>query len=199
MKIRVIFILGTRSEIIKLYPLIKRLEKNVKFDVFTCVTQVCEEAIDSIFQLFKITPKYKLNIKLDGKSIIDMSNEILKCVDNIITDISPDIVFVNGTTSTTLNSALAAFYQKVPVGYIELDREGSYGCLNFSEEINRLLVSEIASIKYNPINISNKINRNETICLENSDSICNSGGDDLEEFESFILRYFDNKINTCLA
>mgnify|MGYP003484539109 CR=1 FL=1 len=101
--IRVLTIFGTRPEAIKMAPLIKELEKREEVESIVCVTAQHREMLDSVMDIFKIKPQYDLNIMSHGQTIIDISNKVLKGVDEVIKDCNPDIVLVHGDTSTTLN------------------------------------------------------------------------------------------------
>ena len=118
-KIRVLSVFGTRPEAIKMCPLVKLLEKDKRFESIVCITAQHREMIDSVLEIFNIKPDYDLNIMSHGQSIVDISNKVLKGVYKIIEQMKPDIVLVHGDTSTTLNSALATFYNNIPIGHIE--------------------------------------------------------------------------------
>ena len=118
-KIKVLSVFGTRPEAIKMAPLAKALEKDESFESIVCVTAQHREMLDSVLSIFNIRPDYDLNIMKHGQNIIDISNKVLRGVDEVIKDCKPEIVLVHGDTSTTLNGALAAFYNKVPIGHVE--------------------------------------------------------------------------------
>ena len=106
-KIKVMSIFGTRPEAIKMAPLVKMLEKDERFESIVCVTAQHREMLDSVMEIFNIKPQYDLNIMSHGQTIIDISNKVLKGVNDVLNKCKPDIVLVHGDTSTTLNSALA--------------------------------------------------------------------------------------------
>ena len=118
--------------------------------------------LDSVLEIFNVKPKYDLNVMSHGQTIIDISNKVLKGVDEVIKECKPDIVLVHGDTSTTLNGALAAFYNKVPVGHIEAGLR-SYDIYSpFPEEANRRLTAILAELHFVPTltNQKNLINEN---------------------------------------
>lgn len=149
-KIRVMSVFGTRPEAIKMAPLVKALEKDERFESIVCVTAQHREMLDSVLDIFDIKPQYDLNIMAHGQTIIDISNKVLKGVDEVIKKVEPDIVLVHGDTSTTLNGALAAFYNKVPVGHVEAGLR-SYDIYSpFPEEMNRKLTGGITELHFTP-------------------------------------------------
>lgn len=149
-KIKVMSIFGTRPEAIKMAPLVKALERDDRFESICCVTAQHREMLDSVLKIFHIQPQYDLNIMKHGQTIIDISNKVLSGVDKVIKECKPDIVLVHGDTSTTLNSALAAFYNKIPVGHIEAGLR-SYDIYSpFPEEANRKLTGALVSLHFAP-------------------------------------------------
>lgn len=149
-KIKVMSVFGTRPEAIKMAPLVKALEKDSRFESIVCVTAQHREMLDSVLEIFDIKPQYDLNIMSHGQTIIDISNKVLKGVDDVIKKVNPHIVLVHGDTSTTLNSALAAFYNKVPVGHVEAGLR-SYDIYSpFPEEANRKLTGVITNLHFAP-------------------------------------------------
>lgn len=155
-KIKVMSVFGTRPEAIKMAPLVKELERDKRFESIVCVTAQHREMLDSVLEIFDIRPKYDLNIMLHGQTIIDISNKVLKGVDEVIKKEEPHIVLVHGDTSTTLNGALAAFYNKVPVGHVEAGLR-SYDIYSpFPEEANRKLTGVITNLHFAPTKTNEK-------------------------------------------
>ncbi len=149
-KIKVMSVFGTRPEAIKMAPLVKELEKDVRFESIVCVTAQHREMLDSVLDIFDIKPQYDLDIMAHGQTIIDISNKVLRGVDEVIKQAEPDIVLVHGDTSTTLNGALAAFYNKVPVGHVEAGLRSYDMYSPFPEEANRKLTSVITNLHFSP-------------------------------------------------
>ena len=149
-KIKVMSVFGTRPEAIKMAPLVKALEKDERFESIVCVTAQHREMLDSVTEIFDIKPQYDLDIMAHGQTIVDISNKVLKGVDEVIKKVEPHIVLVHGDTSTTLNGALAAFYNKVPVGHIEAGLRSYDMYSPFPEEANRTLTGSIAELHFAP-------------------------------------------------
>lgn len=156
-KIKVLSVFGTRPEAIKMAPLVKSLEKDQRVESIVCVTAQHREMLDSVLDIFNIEPQYDLDIMKHGQTIVDISNKVLNGVDKVIKECKPNIVLVHGDTSTTLNSALAAFYNKIPVGHVEAGLRSNDIYSPFPEEINRKLTASIATIHFAPTQ-NNKIN-----------------------------------------
>lgn len=149
-KIKVMSVFGTRPEAIKMAPLVKALENDGRFESIVCATAQHREMLDSVLKIFDIKPQYDLNIMAHGQTIIDISNKVLKGVDDVIKKAEPHIVLVHGDTSTTLNGALAAFYNKVPVGHVEAGLRSYDMYSPFPEEVNRTLTGAITNLHFAP-------------------------------------------------
>ena len=149
-KIKVMSVFGTRPEAIKMAPLVKALENDSRFESIVCATAQHREMLDSVLKIFDIKPQYDLNIMAHGQTIIDISNKVLKGVDDVIKKAEPHIVLVHGDTSTTLNGALAAFYNKVPVGHVEAGLRSNDMYSPFPEEANRTLTGAITNLHFAP-------------------------------------------------
>lgn len=155
-RVKVMSVFGTRPEAIKMAPLVKALEKDERFESIVCVTAQHREMLDSVLEIFDIKPQYDLDIMAHGQTIIDISNKVLKGVDEVIKKCEPHIVLVHGDTSTTLNGALAAFYNKVPVGHVEAGLR-SYDIYSpFPEEANRKLTGVITNLHFAPTKTNEK-------------------------------------------
>lgn len=165
-KIKILSVFGTRPEAIKMAPLVKALERDEKFESIVCVTAQHREMLDSVLEIFDIKPKYDLNIMAHGQTIIDISNKVLKGVDEVIKECNPDIVLVHGDTSTTLNGALAGFYNKVPIGHVEAGLR-SYDLFSpFPEEANRKLTGVITNFHFSPTKTNERNLLNEGVNAE---------------------------------
>ena len=156
-KIKVLSVFGTRPEAIKMCPLVKLLEKDDRFESIVCVTAQHREMLDVVLEIFDVKPQYDLNIMSHGQTIIDVANKVLAGVDKVIKECKPDIVLVHGDTSTTLNGALAAFYNQVPIGHVEAGLRTGDIYSPFPEEANRKLTGTITTLHFAPTE-SNKRN-----------------------------------------
>lgn len=165
-KLKVISVFGTRPEAIKMCPLVKALEKSDKIESIVCVTAQHREMLDNVLKMFDVKADYDLDIMAHGQTIVDVSNKVLNGVDKVIKDCNPDIVLVHGDTSTTLNAALAAFYNKVQIGHVEAGLRSGDIYSPFPEEVNRKLTGAIAKLHFAATE-SNKENLNKENISEN--------------------------------
>ena len=156
-KIKVLSVFGTRPEAIKMCPLVKTLESDDRIESIVCVTAQHREMLDTVLEIFKVKPHYDLNIMSHGQTIVDVSNKVLRGVDKVIKECNPDIVLVHGDTSTTLNGALAAFYNQKPIGHVEAGLRTGDIYSPFPEEANRKLTGAIATLHFSATE-SNKTN-----------------------------------------
>ena len=165
-KIKVLSVFGTRPEGIKMCPLVKTLERDNRFESIVCVTAQHREMLDTVLEIFKVKPDYDLNVMSHGQTIVDISNKVLKGVDEVIKTCQPDIVLVHGDTSTTLNGALAAFYNQTPVGHVEAGLRTYDIYSPFPEEANRKLTGALAELHFAPTTTNEKNLLNEGVKSE---------------------------------
>ncbi|WP_370831147.1 non-hydrolyzing UDP-N-acetylglucosamine 2-epimerase [Clostridium sp.] len=156
-KIKVLSVFGTRPEAIKMCPLVKALEKDNRIESIVCATAQHREMLDTVLDIFDVKPQYDLNVMSHGQTIVDVSNKVLTGVDKVIKECNPDIVLVHGDTSTTLNGALAAFYNQKPIGHVEAGLRTGDIYSPFPEEANRKLTGAIATLHFSATE-SNKAN-----------------------------------------
>jgi len=146
----ILFSFGTRPEAIKLVPLISELLRRDIFKVTICVTAQHREMLDQVLELFRIRPDYDLNVMIKNQSLSYITRAILEGVTDIIKEVKPDCVVVQGDTTTTLASALAAFYQQIPVAHIEAGLRTHQKYAPFPEEINRRMTSCLTTWHFAP-------------------------------------------------
>jgi UDP-N-acetylglucosamine 2-epimerase (non-hydrolysing) len=144
-----LFVFGTRPEAIKLAPVIRHMQTHPdQFRVRVAVTAQHREMLDQALATFRITPDYDLNSMTAGQSLAASASRILAALEPVYADARPDMVFVQGDTTTTLYGALAAFYARIPVGHIEAGLRTGDLAHPFPEEMNRLLTARLAAIHF---------------------------------------------------
>ena len=148
MKILTIF--GTRPEAIKMAPLVKQLKLSDNFDSKVCVTGQHREMLDQVLELFDINPDYDLDIMKKGQTLSEVTSRIVTNLQPIFQTFNPDLVLVHGDTSTTLCSALSAYYHQIPVGHVEAGLRTGDIYSPWPEEANRKLVSCITKYHFAP-------------------------------------------------
>ena len=143
---KVLFIFGTRPEAIKLCPVIRHMKSRPDdFDVRVCVTAQHREMLDQVLHAFDVTPDRDLDIMRPGQTLSQSTSRIIAALEPILAEEKPDIVLVQGDTTTTFCGALAAFYAKIPVGHVEAGLRTGDPHEPFPEEMNRVLTGRIAS------------------------------------------------------
>ncbi len=156
-KIKVMTVFGTRPEAIKMAPLVHELERHDEIQSIVCVTAQHRQMLDQVLDIFKIKPDYDLNIMKQRQTLTTITTGALEGLDNVIKEAKPDIVLVHGDTTTSFVGALAAFYNKVPVGHVEAGLRTFDKYSPFPEEMNRNLTGRIAEMHFAPTK-SNKQN-----------------------------------------
>ena len=145
------FIFGTRPEAIKMAPVINVFrENNFKFDTKVAVTAQHREMLDPVLSLFKIMPDFDLDLMSNNQSLEVLTGKIINGVSSLLKNKKPDIVFVQGDTTTTFAAALSSYYNKIPVAHIEAGLRSNNNFSPFPEEINRKMTSTIASFHFPP-------------------------------------------------
>lgn len=149
---KVMSVFGTRPEAIKMAPLVKKLNADPEIDSVLCVTAQHREMLDQVLELFELKPDYDLNIMKPNQTLAMITANVLTGMEEVLIKERPDIVLVHGDTSTTFSAALAAFYQKIPVGHVEAGLRTYDMYSPFPEEVNRVLTGHMASIHFAPTN-----------------------------------------------
>lgn len=148
MKVLVIF--GTRPEAIKCFPVVHELQRNERTDVRVCVTAQHRGILDQVLDLVGLVPDHDLDLMRPSPTLANITNDVLEGVEKVILSERPDRILVQGDTTTTMASALAAFYHKVPVGHIEAGLRSGDNYSPFPEEMNRKIVGSIADLHFAP-------------------------------------------------
>ena len=146
--------MGTRPEAIKFAPLIKLLEKDPAFELRICITGQHKEMLRQVLDFFGIVPHYDLNLMKHDQTLFDVSAAALTGMKPVLDDCKPDLVFVQGDTTTAFIGALAAFYEKIPVAHLEAGLRSGNKLSPFPEEANRRLVSVITDYHFAPTGLA---------------------------------------------
>jgi len=150
MKRFLLFVFGTRPEAIKMAPIILKAKNNHTFNVKVCVTGQHKEMLYQVLDFFGISPDYDLNIMKSSQTLFDITTNCLESLKNVLTKEKPDVLLVQGDTTTAFTGALAAFYNKIHVAHIEAGLRSHNKFSPFPEEINRVLVSHLADYHFAP-------------------------------------------------
>ena len=150
MQTEILTICGTRPEAIKLAPVINALRAAPGFRTRVTVTAQHRQMLDQALTLFGIQPDFDLDLMRSGQSIHDIASRALLGLREVLEQAKPDLVLVQGDTTTVMAGALAAFYQQVPVGHIEAGLRSFRKYEPFPEEVNRRLTTVLADLHFAP-------------------------------------------------
>ncbi len=150
MKRRVMVVFGTRPEAIKMAPVVHALEREPGIEVQLAVTAQHRQMLDQVLDLFGLQPDDDLDLMSQGQGLPDLFGRILGGMSAVIARRQPDLVLVHGDTSTTLATALAAYYQRVPIGHVEAGLRTGDLYAPWPEEANRRLVAPLAALHFAP-------------------------------------------------
>jgi UDP-N-acetylglucosamine 2-epimerase (non-hydrolysing) len=146
--IKVLFIFGTRPEAIKLCPLVRRMAQEEEFEVRVCATAQHRSMLDQVLEAFGVRPDWDLDLMAPGQTLFQSTARIVAGLEPVLAAEQPDLVLVQGDTTTTFCGALAAFYQRVPVGHVEAGLRTGDIYQPFPEEVNRVLATRLATLHF---------------------------------------------------
>ena len=176
--IRVLFVFGTRPEAIKLCPLVRELQRCPElFETRVCVTAQHRGMLDQVLETFQVAPELDLDLMRPGQALAGLTARILEALDPVLSQESPDVVLVQGDTTTTLAASLAAFYRGIPVGHVEAGLRTGDLKQPFPEEMNRLITSRLAGLHFAPTTGSAGNLAREGICADRIHVTGNTGID----------------------
>lgn len=164
---KIMLVFGTRPEAIKMAPLSIEFKKDeANFKTIICVTGQHREMLDQVLHIFDIKPDYDLNIMKQGQDLYDITSRVLTGMRDILQKEKPDIVLVHGDTTTSTATALAAFYQQIPVGHVEAGLRTHNIYSPWPEEMNRQLTGRIATYHFAPTTLSRQNLLDENVSEE---------------------------------
>lgn len=148
-------VFGTRPEAIKMAPVVKALEHRKDFfELVTCVTGQHRQMLDQVLSIFEITPDIDLALMEPNQTLVSLTARALTSISDVIAREKPDVILVQGDTTTAMVAGLAGFYAKVPVGHVEAGLRTAERYDPFPEEINRRLLSQLATFHFAPTETS---------------------------------------------
>lgn len=149
-RIKILSAFGTRPEAVKMCPLVKRLEQTPSVESVVCLTGQHREMLDPVMEIFGVRAQYDLGLMRPGQSLAALTAAILTGMEQVLAAEKPDLVLVHGDAATSSAAALAAFYQKIPVGHVEAGLRTGERYAPFPEEMNRRLTGQLASLHFAP-------------------------------------------------
>lgn len=151
---KILSVFGTRPETIKMAPILAHLSQISGIESLVCVTAQHRHMLDQFLNLFKIRADFDLNIMKPGQTLTEITTSILTGLKEVLRQVKPDLLLVQGDTTTAMAGALAAFYEKIPVGHVEAGLRTGNIHMPWPEEMNRKLISSMASLHFAPTQYS---------------------------------------------
>jgi UDP-N-acetylglucosamine 2-epimerase (non-hydrolysing) len=152
--LRVMTVFGTRPDTVKMAPVVHALAASPGVEAIVCVTAQHRKMLDDLLELFSITPDFDLDVMTSDQTLTEITTRVLTRMEPVLQEARPDVVLVHGDTSTSTAAALAAFYQRIPVGHVEAGLRTNDPWMPFPEEMNRRLTGTIGSYHFAPTNLS---------------------------------------------
>lgn len=149
-KIKVLIIFGTRPEAVKMAPIIKALKNEESFITKVCVTAQHRDMLDQVLRIFDIEPDYDLNIFQSGQTLTQITCRALTGLEGVIEEFKPELILVQGDTTTVFTGALAAFYHRVKIGHVEAGLRSGNLYSPYPEEANRMLTGVLTDFHFAP-------------------------------------------------
>lgn len=147
----ILVVFGTRPEAIKLAPVVRELKKHPKScRVSVCVTAQHREMLDQVLDFFDIRPDFDLNLMRKNQALPDLTARIITCLGPVLDKTRPDLIVVQGDTTTTMATSLAGFYRRIAVAHVEAGLRTKDKYSPFPEEINRRITSTLADLHFAP-------------------------------------------------
>src|SRR6185437_14331372 len=145
-----LILFGTRPEAIKLFPVVNQMKSERGVRATVCVTAQHREMLDQVLKITDIIPDVDLDLMQPGQTLDTLTTKILLSVGDVLDQLRPDCVVVQGDTATTMVGALAAYYKKIPVAHVEAGLRSGNIYSPWPEEVNRKIVSAIAAYHFAP-------------------------------------------------
>jgi len=147
---KLLFIFGTRPEAIKMAPVVLECSRRPEFSVKVAVTAQHRQMLDQVLEFFGIVPDYDLGLMKPNQTLFDVTADGLRGLEPVLEKERPDVVFVQGDTTTAFIGALAAYYKKCKVAHIEAGLRSHNKYSPFPEELNRVLAGHLADFHFAP-------------------------------------------------
>ena len=147
---KILLVFGTRPEAVKMCPLVQELRARREIKTVVCVTGQHREMLDQILATFSVVPDYDLSVMKDSQTLFDVTTGVLEGLKGVLEAEKPDIVLVQGDTTTAFAAALAAYYLRIPVGHVEAGLRTRDIYSPYPEEFNRQAVSIVSRYNFAP-------------------------------------------------
>lgn len=151
---KIMTVIGTRPEGIKMAPVIKQLASDPTIESVVVTTGQHREMLQTVFDVFDFQPDYDLKIMAPNQTLTQITSKVLLGMEAVLKKESPDLILVHGDTSTTMAASLSAFYHQIPIGHVEAGLRTWDKYSPFPEEMNRQLTDDIADLYFAPTKLS---------------------------------------------
>jgi len=149
-KLKVMSVFGTRPEAVKMAPLVTKMRGCPKIESIVCVTAQHRQMLDQVLDIFGIVPDFDLNIMQERQTLQGVTTKVLSGLEEVFSRVTPDLILVHGDTTTSFAAALAAFYERIPIGHVEAGLRTYNKYEPYPEEINRCLTGVLADLHFAP-------------------------------------------------
>lgn len=146
----ILFIFGTRPEAIKLAPLIHQARASDRFITRVCSTGQHQEMLQQVLDFFHLIPDYDLHLMQRNQTLHELASCTLRSLGTVMEEVKPDLVIVQGDTTTTMIGALTAFYHRISVAHIEAGLRSNVRFSPYPEEVNRVLATHLSDYHFAP-------------------------------------------------
>ncbi|MDR0852686.1 MAG: UDP-N-acetylglucosamine 2-epimerase (non-hydrolyzing) [Clostridiales Family XIII bacterium] len=150
MKKRILSVFGTRPEAIKMAPLVKEISGRADLEGLVCISGQHKEMLEQVMTCFNIHADYDLAIMKQNQTLYDITCNVIREMEKVLSAAKPDVVLVHGDTTTSYAAAVAAFYRQIPVGHVEAGLRTYNLNSPFPEEFNRQSIGLIAKYHFAP-------------------------------------------------
>lgn len=150
MKKKILVVFGTRPEAIKMAPVVKACRARPELEVKVCVTAQHRQMLDQVMDIFGLTADFDLNVMAPNQTLADVTCKVLKGMEGVFAEWKPDMILVQGDTTTVMAAAMSAFYHKIAIGHVEAGLRTGNLYSPWPEEANRLLAGCLANQHYAP-------------------------------------------------
>ena len=180
---KLLFVMGTRPEAIKLAPVIKEAREQGFFEVEICSTGQHRELLDQVTDFFCIKKDYNLDLMMENQTLGGFASQVISRLSEVYETSKPDCVVVQGDTTTAMAGAFASFYKKIKIAHVEAGLRSGDKFSPFPEEMNRSIISKIADFHFCPTE-RNKQNLEKENIRENVYVVGNTVIDALRQISS---------------
>jgi UDP-N-acetylglucosamine 2-epimerase (non-hydrolysing) len=149
-QIKVLSVIGTRPEAIKMAPVISGMKRCREIDSVVCSSGQHREMLASVLKVFQIKPDLELNIMRDGQDLTDITCGVLSKLREIVDELEPNLIVAQGDTTTTMATSLAAYYKRIPFWHIEAGLRSGDKYSPWPEEVNRKIAGVLSDFHFAP-------------------------------------------------